>query len=158
MSSRPGFYAVPGSAWPGNTQPGRAGTLAFSRPAVMVTLGVPYTAGGAMGFSSLGMSHLATMYYLVPVAATQAGVAYNPTGDTVQFAFAATPAYVPQVTDWVGGSWDTNAASVLYPYSAKCLVGPSGTVTLGIGTYVVYVKIFDNPETPVLIAGQLEIS
>ena len=110
-----------------------------------------------MGFSSLGMSHLATMYYLVPVGATKLGVAYNPTSDTVQFAFMPTPTQVPGNSDWVSGSWDTSAASVLFPYSAKCLVGPSGAITLGIGTYIAYVKITDSPEVPVLIAGQLQI-
>lgn len=111
-----------------------------------------------MGFSLIGMSQLSTQYILVPVTATQAGAAYNPTGDAVQFAFAATATYVPQSGDWVSGSWDTNTSNILYPYSAKCLVGPSGTVTLGIGTYVVYLRITDNPEIPVLIAGQLEIN
>ena len=111
-----------------------------------------------MGSNSIGMSHLATMYYLVPVAATQAGVAHNPTGDAVQFAFMPQATQVPQNTDWVSGSWDTDTSNILYPYSAKCLVGPSGTISLGIGTYVVWVKITDNPEIPVLICGQLTIS
>ena len=111
-----------------------------------------------MGYSTLGMSHLATMYYLVPVAATKSGVIYNPTGDTVQFAFMPTPTQVPMTADWVSGSWSTNSASVLYPYSAQCLIGPSGTTTLGIGTYQVYVKITDSPEIPVQIVGQLQVS
>lgn len=110
-----------------------------------------------MGFSSLGMSHLSTQYYLVPVSATQAGVPYNPTGDAVQFAFMPTATQVPGNTDWVAGSWETVTSSVLYPYNAKCLVGPAGTVTLGLGTYYAYMKITDNPEIPVLIAGQLQI-
>lgn len=111
-----------------------------------------------MGFSTLGMSHLATKYYLVPVSATKAGSAYNPTSDPVAFAFMPTPTQVPGGGDWVTGSWDTNTASVLYPYTAKCLVGPAGTITLGIGTYIVYLKVTDSPEIPVLIAGQLQIS
>ena len=80
------------------------------------------------------------------------------TSDAVQFAFMPTAVQVPQVSDWVAGSWDIDTTNVLYPYSAKCLVGPGGTITLGIGTYVVYVKITDNPEIPVLIGGQLEIN
>ena len=111
-----------------------------------------------MGFSTIGMSHLSTQYYLVPVSVTQLGLPYDPTGDEVQFAFAPTPTYVPQDADWVAGSWAANAASVLYPYSVKCLVGPSGTITLGIGTYVAYVRIQDSPEVPVEIVGQLQIS
>lgn len=111
-----------------------------------------------MGFSTIGFSRLSTQYYLVPVAAAKAGVAYNPTGDTVQFAFMPQATQVPQVSDWVSGSWDTVSSSLLYPYSAKCLVGPAGTTAPGIGTYYVYVKITDSPEIPVLLAGQLEIS
>ena len=111
-----------------------------------------------MGLSTLGMSHLSTQYYLIPVAATKAGASYNPTGDTVQFAFMPTPTQVPGGGDWVTGSWSTSAASVLYPYIAQCLIGPSGTTTLGIGNYVVYVKVTDSPEIPALIAGYLQIS
>lgn len=111
-----------------------------------------------VGFTSIGQSQLATEYILVPVAATKAGLPYNPTSDTVQFAFMPTPTQVPQSGDWQTGAWDTDTANVLYPYTAKCLVGPSGTINLGIGTYIIYVKITDNPEIPVLIAGQLAIS
>ena len=111
-----------------------------------------------MGFTSLGMSHLATQYYLVPVSAAKSGLPYNPTGDTVQFAFMPTPTQVPGNSDWQAGSWDTDTTNILYPYSAKCLVGPSGTITLGIGSYIVYVKITDSPEIPVLVAGQLQVS
>ena len=106
----------------------------------------------------IGMNHLSTQYVLVPVSATKAGAAYNPASDTVQFAFMPTATQVPQVSDWVAGSWDTVTSNLLYPYQAKCLVGPSGTTTLGIGTYVMYVKITDSPEIPVLIAGQLQVT
>lgn len=110
-----------------------------------------------MGYSSIGFSRLSTQYYLVPVAAAKAGVPYNPTSDTVQFAFMPQATQVPGNSDWVAGSWDTVTSNLLYPYSAKCLVGPAGTTSLGIGTYYVYLKIADSPEIPVLIAGQLEI-
>jgi hypothetical protein len=111
-----------------------------------------------VGFSTIGMSHLATMYVFVPFAVTKSGIPYNPTSDAVVFAFMPTPTQVPQNTDWVTGSWDTDTTQVIYPYSAKCLVGPAGTITLGIGTYVIYTKVTDNPEIPVLITGQLQIS
>jgi hypothetical protein len=110
-----------------------------------------------VGFDAIGMSHLSTQYVFIPVSATKSGVAYNPTGDTVQFAFMPGATAVPGNTDWVAGSWDTNTSSLLYPYSAKCLVGPAGTTNPGIGTYVMYIRISDNPEVPVLIVGQLQI-
>jgi hypothetical protein len=69
-----------------------------------------------------------------------------------------TPTQNPISGDWQTGAWDTNTTNIIYPYFAKCLVGPSGTINLGLGTYVIYVKITDNPEVPVLIGGQLVIS
>lgn len=111
-----------------------------------------------MGFAQIGMSQLATQYVLVPLTASQAGAAFNPTGEPVQFAFMPTATQVPQTSDWVAGSWDTLPNSLLYPYQAKCLVGPSGVITLGLGNYVIYLKITSNPEIPVLIAGYLEIT
>ena len=112
----------------------------------------------AYGGGSTGINHLSTQYVLVPVKATKSGSPYNPTGDTVNFAFMPTPTQVPQSMDWVTGSWVTVASSILYPYSAQCLVGPSGTINLGIGTYIIYIKVSDSPETPVLVCGQLQIS
>ena len=108
-------------------------------------------------YTMIGLSQLATEYVFVPVSVTMAGLSYNPTGDTVVFAFMPTPTQVPQVSDWVTGKWVTETTNVLYPYSAACLVGPAGTITLGIGTYIIYVKITDNPEIPVLIGGQLQV-
>jgi hypothetical protein len=104
------------------------------------------------------MSRLSTEYVIIPVVATKVGLPYNPTGDVVKFAFMPTATQVPVTGDWVAGAWDTNTTNVLYPYAAKCLVGPTGTVTLGIGSYIIYIQITDNPEIPVLIGGQLDIS
>lgn len=111
-----------------------------------------------MGFSTLGMSHLSTQYYCVPVSAHTSGTSYNPTADQVVFAFMGQATQVPASGDWVAGSWETVPASVLFPYAARCLVGPSGTTNPGIGTYYVYCKITDAPEVPVEIVGQLDIS
>ena len=112
-----------------------------------------------MGSSStLQFSQLATLYYRVPVNATDSGETVNPTGLRVEMAFMPTATQVPRLSDWVTSSWETIPNSVLFPYTAQCLVGPAGTVTLGIGTYVVYVKITANPEIPVLTAGYLQIS
>lgn len=111
-----------------------------------------------MGFTALSQSHLSTQDVLIQLNASQNGAAYNPTGDVVQFAFMPTPVQVPVSSDWITGGWDSVPTNLLYPYSAKCLVGPSGSVNLGIGTYIVYIKITDNPEIPVIIAGQLQIT
>jgi hypothetical protein len=94
----------------------------------------------------------------VPISATKQGVSYNPTGDVVQMAFMPNTAQQQGVSDWQTASWDTDSTNIIYPYSAKCLVGPSGVITLVTGTYVIFVKITDNPETPVLVAGQLAVT
>ena len=100
--------------------------------------------------NSIAISHLSLEYVAIPVAAvTLNGAAYNPTGDSVQMAFMPQPSQYPQLTDWQTAIWSTNANNVLYPYAANCLVGPGGTIQLGIGTYVMYVKVTDNPAIPV---------
>jgi hypothetical protein len=144
--------AVPGLAVPGVTDPGLPATSTPVPPsgsAVIFELGTPL-------FS--GMSQLATLYYPVPVRATEGGNPYNPTSDTVQFAFMPQATQVPQASDWVSGSWDAVAGGVIYPYLAKCLVGLAGTVNLGAGRYVAYVKITSSPEVAVLIAGYLAVN
>lgn len=110
-----------------------------------------------VSFSSITISHLSTEYVLVPVSVTKAGVPYNPTSDTVQFAFMPNAVQVPQNADWQVGAWETDSTNIIYPYNAKCLVGPSGTISLIQGSYVIYIKITDSPEIPVLVGGQLVI-
>lgn len=111
-----------------------------------------------MGNTVLAQSQLSLEYVLIPVKATQAGAAYNPSADVVQFAFMPTPTQLPGTADWVSGSWIAVPSNVQYPYSARCLVGPGGAAVLGTGTYVIYVKITDNPEIPVGIPGYLQIT
>jgi hypothetical protein len=110
-----------------------------------------------VGYAQISLSQLSTQYIIVPVSATVAGISYNPTSDIVQFAFMPTATQVPQSGDWVTGVWETESSNILYPYLALCLVGPAGTINPGIGTYVVYIRIQDNPEVPVLIAGQIQV-
>jgi len=111
-----------------------------------------------VGNNSVQLSQLSLQYLYVPVAATKNGVAYNPTGDPVAMAFMPQATQVPQSGDWQAAGWTTVATNVIYPYSAGCLIGPGGTITLGVGTYVVYVRVTDSPEVPVQQAPmQLEI-
>lgn len=112
-----------------------------------------------MGYNSIAISHLSLQYVVVPVTATTlTGASYNPTADVVQMAFMPQATQVPQNADWQAASWATRAGNVLQPYAACCLVGPGGTIQLAIGTYIVYVKVSDSPEIPVLQASlQLEI-
>jgi hypothetical protein len=111
-----------------------------------------------VGYPDLGFSQLATLYYKVPVRGTQGGVSVNPTGTPPQFAFMPQATQVPQSGDWVTGSWETIPNDLLFPYSARCLVGPGGAITLSTGIYVAYTKVTYAPETDVEIVGYLEIS
>lgn len=111
-----------------------------------------------VGYSQVTISHLSTEYVLVPISATKDSVAYNPTGDAVEMAFMPNTVQQPGGGDWVTAGWETDANNIIYPYSVRCLIGPTGAVTLNPGTYVMFVKIFDSPETPVLIVGQLIVN
>ena len=111
-----------------------------------------------MGYPNMGISQLATLYYKVPGTATYEGEGVNPTSLPVQFAFMPQATQVPQVTDWVSGSWETIPDNLLFPYSARCLIGPAGAKTLSTGVYVAYVMITGSPEIDVEIVGYLEIS
>lgn len=104
------------------------------------------------------LSALSTEYVKTQVFATVAGVAYDPTNDTVQFAFMANN-QSPGTTDWKSGSWEKNTTVSPAQYFARCLVGPNGGVlTLSAGsTYSVWMKITDNPEVPVRYVGDVVV-
>lgn len=104
------------------------------------------------------ISGQATMYVQTTITAP-----YNPTSASVSFAFLgpynnqpqASEAVVTSGTTFNVGSW-VNTTS---PYTAQCLVGPTGGVTtLATGTYGVWVKIATSPETPVLYATTIVVS
>ena len=98
----------------------------------------------------------ATLEYVrFPVRATVNGAAYNPTADVVTFAFLTAELTQPTAPDWKSGSWESGANGT---YLARCLVGPSGTVTLAAGVYYVWIKVTDSPEVPVMLAGTVEIT
>ena len=112
-----------------------------------------------MGASTISISHLSLQYVGIPVkTVTLTGAAYNPTSDTVQMAFMPQATQFPGNSDWQAAIWATLPGNVIYPYAAYCLVGPGGTVNPGMGTYVMYLKITDSPEIPVLVPGYLEIT
>ena len=111
-----------------------------------------------MGFSTIGMSHLSLQYYFVPVQVTKLGIAYNPTGDTVAFAFMPTPTQVPQNTDWVAGHGTPTRPASCSPTPRNASSAPRGRSPSASGRTSAYLKVTDNPEIPVEIVGQLQIS
>lgn len=108
----------------------------------------------------LAIAAQSTVYVQVPVTNTE-GI--DPTADVVALAFIGPYGTTVQAADypptstttWHTASWLAGAATP----TAKLLVGPNGgAVTLGVGGYQVWVKITDNPETPVLWSGPLVVS
>ena len=102
--------------------------------------------------ADLIISSQSKQFIRVPVSSTN-----DPTGDAVSWAIVV-PAVEPSL--FFAGSWVT----ILDPetsdptYYAQVLVGPGTGLTLSRGNYQMYVKIDDDPETPVLLAGILEVT
>lgn len=96
-------------------------------------------------------------YVLVPVSLKESGLLIDPTSDTVSLAFTA-EGVAPVTGDWQTGTWETDATTTPDTYSARCLVGPNGDVTLAVGVYDVWVRVTDSPEVPVRKAGNLRIT
>lgn len=97
---------------------------------------------------------------LAVVSADRGGAAVNPTANTVQIAFITSPPETasPGASDWKTASWETDTTTDPDEYSAKCLVGPGGAVTLTAGTYYAWVKITDSPEVPVKYSGIVKVT
>lgn len=92
------------------------------------------------------LSTLSTEYVVNDVETSVA----DPTGFTVEYAFPAVDT-APSV--WVSGGWET----VTDPFKIRCLVGPSGVIALGAGTYDVWIRITGAPETVVRNTGELKV-
>jgi hypothetical protein len=91
----------------------------------------------------------------VRVQAKDNGLTVDPTADTVTMAFKTSGD--PSGGDFKTASWETDANTLPDTYYARCLVGPGGAATLTAGTYRVWVKIIDTPETPILRCGQMVV-
>jgi hypothetical protein len=98
--------------------------------------------------SLLKLSAQSVEYLLVKVTAERLGAAYDPSQDTVEFAFLHVGSAPDANTVWVAGAWES--ATV-----AHILVGSD--VVLVAGTYAVFVRITAVPEEPVKYAGQVRI-
>ncbi len=102
------------------------------------------------------ISSLSAEYILVPIDFKVSGVLTDPTADVVSLAFV-TPGTDPVSGDWVTGSWESDLTNVSRPIRyARVQVGPGGKV-LAKGSYTVWVRVVDSPETPVKQAGLLDV-
>lgn len=105
----------------------------------------------------ISLSSLSTDYISIPVTATgNNGLAVNPTSDPVAFAFKAVGVN-PASGDWASGSWDTYLPFGS-KYVAKVLIGPAASVNPGVGVWIAWMKITDNPEVPVRQVAELTIT
>lgn len=102
-------------------------------------------------------SALSTEYIRVPVSARNNSSDVDPTTDVAQMAFV--PAgESPASGDWKSASWETDTSTTPDTYYVRALVGPTGgVVTLSAALWDVFIKIGDNPETPVIRTGAVAI-
>ena len=94
-------------------------------------------------------------YIRVSVCATKSGVAYDPTSDAVNFAFtdAEDADHPGALSTWYAGDWET-VAGVHY---AQLLVNNTNGWAPTHGDYAAFIKITDNPETPVKYVGIVKV-
>ena len=149
--------AVPGYMWPGFARPAEpALALAAGTVTAVFWAGEARGRWAAGGLAMYSQSVLSTAYVQVPVTAFGTAGTYNPTGDTVQFAFTPVTYPVTEPSSWATGLWATFPGPA---YWALCLVGPaSGGTALSIGSYQIWLKITDSPEVPVLQPSLLKIT
>lgn len=89
------------------------------------------------------------------IGAEDAGVPADISGDTVEFAFTLRD---DKPTTWLPGAWASTTPLADGRYTARCMVGPGGVITLAPGTYTVTVRVTDDPEIPVIPCGQIIIT
>jgi hypothetical protein len=95
-------------------------------------------------------------YLRYPVAVTdETGATVDPTGDTVRIAFQ--PARSTDPLDWQAAEWVTDATTTPDTYYVRALLGQTPFV-LAAGVFDCFIKISDNPETPILSAGTLYVA
>lgn len=96
---------------------------------------------------------LSTEYVGVQVSTSVNGAPFNPTVETVQFAFMIVGP--PSNSDWQPGVWEIDPGP---GYFAKCLIGPGpGGFALPAGVYTMWIKINGNAEIPVQPIGLLNV-
>jgi hypothetical protein len=97
-------------------------------------------------------STLSTRYIKCSVSTRENGLLADPTTGTIDFAFL-NDAIEPASWDWKAGTWETTSEE----YLGRCLVGPSGSITLAAGSYDVWVRFTKTPEVIIEKVGYLVI-
>lgn len=99
-------------------------------------------------------SALSSEPVVVTVWAYQGGAPLDPTGGTVKLAFLASALAQPAAGDWQAGTWDANEIG---QYMAECAIGPGGAITLGPGTWWVWVQVTLSPSVVVRQVGSIVV-
>ena len=94
-------------------------------------------------------------YVRVPVSTTNA---QDPTPDPVGIAFLDRFTYPGASTVYISGTWEADTSDPSNPiYYARLLVGPGGPYEPTAGTsMVIWIKVTDNPEVPVIRSGNIQ--
>lgn len=124
----------------------------FGQQVTAINLGV--TSAPELPVQTIASS--ATNYVTADITATSVGTGQtvDPETDTIFFAFMQGNA-TPGDSDWHAGAWVMGGP----PYYANILVGPDNDgIVLSRGTYQIYVKMVDYPQTFVVLVGLLYIS
>jgi hypothetical protein len=104
----------------------------------------------------ISQSALSTQYVQVRVQGVSPDGPYDPTGDTVAFAFTPDGPPFTDPSEWTAGTW------AVYPgpqYWAQVFIGPDGgDIALAAGAWLGWLRITDNPEVPVIQPFLLQIT
>lgn len=101
------------------------------------------------------LSQVSTEYLEVEVIFDSDGVSADPTGDVVEFSFPP-GGTLPAV--WFAGTWETFQAQGVGAV-ARILVGPGGgAASFTPGTYGLWIRIFDDVESPVFDVGSFTVT
>lgn len=86
--------------------------------------------------------------------ALETGDVIDPTTDEASMAFVPRGSGNPTDADWKTATWGNSANGW---YALACLIGADTSVPLVAGMYDVWIRVVDEPETPIVLAGALEV-
>ena len=96
--------------------------------------------------ATLTVSSLSRVYVRCRIALDRDGAAVDPTSPALPVEMAFPLAGVTPAT-WYAAAWEADGRG---GWRSRVLVGPSGAVALGAGTYDAWVRVTSTPEVPVV--------
>lgn len=92
-------------------------------------------------------------YERFPVTVRKNGVAFDPTDPALPVHMAFLPKGTDPTDEWVTGDWEPEGSK----HFARTLIGPGTATELVKGTYIVWLRITDNPEIPAWQVATLKV-